>query len=232
MSCTVSRSKRRLRLTRNTTSIEARSALRGAFLMGLGLPQTAAGVGYTVAINLAPPKSTTQYPPLDLAPTEKGSPLATPIQLLPPSGLPAGMNAGHSPTRSMFNDLLDAFNAYSLPLPIDYEHQSLTAIDKPNLPRRQAGLTAFATTSRASGTYGTSDLTGLFRSIAATLEQNIQARFDTKTDPDGVRWPARAPSTAKQRARQGHSQPENLMHPITPTFETASIRTPSQPSQP
>ncbi|KWF99092.1 phage virion morphogenesis protein [Burkholderia cepacia] len=58
---------------------------------------------------------------------------------------------------------------------------------------------------------GLSDLAGLFGNIAAALESNIQHRFDRKVDPDGVPWPAWAPSTAKQRAKQGFVQPGNLM---------------------
>ena len=64
--------------------------------------------------------STTQFHSLllDLAPADSGSSVPTRIQLLPPSGF-AGRD-GRGPFTYSFNDLLDAFNAYTdLPTTIE-----------------------------------------------------------------------------------------------------------------
>lgn len=44
------------------------------------------------------------------------------------------------------------------------------------------------------------DPTQLLESIGAVFERNVQLRFETKTDPDGVPWPDLADSTKKSYA--------------------------------
>lgn len=44
---------------------------------------------------------------------------------------------------------------------------------------------------------------GLMRHIGATLEQNINIRFLTKTDPDGNKWQALSPRTLARKKGRG-----------------------------
>lgn len=46
----------------------------------------------------------------------------------------------------------------------------------------------------------------LFRQIGAKLESNIEARFDTETDPDGKKWKPWSPQYARWRAAQRRGQ--------------------------
>lgn len=48
-----------------------------------------------------------------------------------------------------------------------------------------------------------SDMKPVFEAIGAKLEQNVNIRFDTKTDPAGQPWQAWAPSTSAARKREG-----------------------------
>jgi phage I-like protein len=64
---------------------------------------------------------------LDLAPGD-GSGVPARIQLLPPSGFTG--RDGRGPYTYDADSVLAAFSSYGMPLPMDYEHQSLTAIDK------------------------------------------------------------------------------------------------------
>jgi phage I-like protein len=63
----------------------------------------------------------------DAAPAD-GAPVPTRIHLLPPSGFTG--RDGRGPYFYTFEELLQAFNAYGMPLAIDYEHQSIGAGEK------------------------------------------------------------------------------------------------------
>jgi phage virion morphogenesis protein len=73
----------------------------------------------------------------------------------------------------------------------------------------------------------------LLARIGAVLEQNVNLRFDTKTDPDGVQWlpiaestrkayekrfDGRVPGTLLQRALQGAAMSATLAHNVGEGF--------------
>ncbi|MFG6728550.1 phage protease [Burkholderia pseudomallei] len=87
---------------------------------------------------------------LDLSATDGGAPVPSRIQLLPPSGFTG--RDGRGPYTYDAQTLLNAFAAYGMPLPMDYEHQSIDAIDKTSPTPASGWITALH--ADASGVWG------------------------------------------------------------------------------
>lgn len=56
---------------------------------------------------------------------------------------------------------------------------------------------------RLYGAISGNEMRAVFASIGRKLQSNVQARFDTKTDPSGTPWPDWAESTRNEREAEG-----------------------------